>query len=255
MALPAAQFHPPGQGKQVAHVRSEEQDIVQNADQGEQAVGEEHDGETHIEYADADEDQIHQRDDPCFHGDHEKDQELAVGIHSGKGQDHAQVQVIGHVAVEHCKNIRRKNHAAQKNGPCGAGDQRKQIHQDHTAEIEQVEFKCADGMFHRTAQPIEEVEENHVEQGIAAQGLRQQPAEQPPDLSPENGGFVKTQQIVQKSTAVHHAGEGDDAAAKADVEHQITDAFVPVAEAEPLKTAADWIGHSTQLPRNGFLTF
>ena len=110
-------------------------------------------------------------------------------------------------------------------------------------------------MLHCAAQTVEEIEKNNVQKGIAAHGFGQQPGKQPPDLSAKDCGFVKAKQIIQKRAAIYQIGKGYKTAAQADIEHQIGDALVPVAETEPLKTAAKRIVQITQLPRNGFITF
>ena len=60
-------------------------------------------------------------------------------------------------------------------------------------QIKQIEFEGADGCFHSTAQPIEEIQEDHGDECVASQLLGQKPAEQTPDLSFENCRFVEAE--------------------------------------------------------------
>ena len=77
------QLDPPGKGEQIAHIRAEEQEVIEQTDQREQTVGEEHEGIAHIEHTDADEQQVNQCQNPGFHRNHEHDQKLCIGIHGG----------------------------------------------------------------------------------------------------------------------------------------------------------------------------
>ena len=86
-----------------------------------------------------------------------------------------------------------------------------------------------------------------TQEGISAQLFRKQPGYQPPDLTLEDGGLVKAEQLIQEVTAVDEAGEEHGGVAQADVEHQVPDTFVPVSMAEPLEFAAK-VFQENQLP-------
>ena len=53
----------------------------------------------------------------------------------------------------------QENIAANEHRFGGAESHGKQIHENHTAKIEKIEFKGADGGSHGASQPVEEIEE------------------------------------------------------------------------------------------------
>ena len=231
------------------HIRAEEQEIVQQTDQGEQAVGEEGDGIAHVEHIDGNENQVNDRQDPGLHGNDKEHQELGLRVGGTVGQNHAQVQVVGHVAVEVSEYLRRNQHLTDEHHIRGAEDHGKQVHQYDTCQIEQVKFEGTYGHFHMASEPVEEIQENDTQHGASAQLFRQQPGDQPPDLTLEDGSFIEAEEVIQEFASVGNAGEEDHRVAQTDIEHQIPDAPAAVAVAEPLKLAAKIMIQLIQLPK------
>ena len=242
----APQLCPPGQGQQIGYFAAKKQEIVQQADQREQRMGQQVDGIAHIKHIDAHHDQIEQRHDPRPDGNDKENKELTIRIAGGIGKHQAQVQVIGHVAVQIGKLFRCNKILANNHFLSGAENHGKNIHQHHTGGIEQIKLKGADGQFHRPSQPVEEIQEENINQGICAEGIGQQPADQPPDLPLQDFGFIKSQNPVQHLSAVNHGHDRYQSRAQRNVQHEIRNALIPVVKAKTLKLSAE-IFQMTQL--------
>ena len=87
-----------------------------------------------------------------------------------------------------------------------------------------------------SAQHIEEVQENQVNKTAAA--LSEHIGHQPPHLTFENQSFVETKQIIKKCAVANHRQQNNDRIAQGNVQHQVGDAFVPVAKEKPIDSGA-----------------
>lgn len=97
-----AQLDPPGEGDDVGNIFSKEQEIVRDRHKGEQAVGEQTGGSEKGNAVDRQR-QIDQRKDPGLDRNDIQQQEPGIGIHSGKAQKQAHIQIgdICPAAKEH----------------------------------------------------------------------------------------------------------------------------------------------------------
>lgn len=206
------EIDPPGRGDHIQHIAAEEQEIVGKGDKREDIVG-----EFAAKNTDQNDCQIEQRKDPCLHRDDKQQQEIGIGIHGGKAQEQAHVQII---------NIRLtvKDHGVN-------------IHQQNTAEVEQIEFQRAPLALHGIAQRVIADQTDQHEKNITViHGQRI--CKQPPYLPVEDQRPVEEQQGIQKEIAHDLTHEVYHRIADADIEHQIRDAHPPVFVAEALKIPA-----------------
>ena len=120
-------------------------------------------------------------------------------------------------------------------GDDGAEEHSENIHQNHTGEVIQIKLECAHTVFNMLADQIEEVKEKQVNE--TATGLGEHISEQPPNLTLQNLGLIKTQKFVKNNATVDHRHHDNKSVAKGDIEHQIGNALVPVAEAKAFKSS------------------
>ena len=198
----------PGDGEDPDPVLAEEQEVVAQGDQAEEAVGE------GTEQAQKHRQQIQHRQDPSLDGDDEEDQELGIGVKGGVGQKQAHVQ-IGHVGLS------AEDHAVN-------------IHQQHARQIEQVEPQGSPDILDAPAHGIVADHHQHGEEAEAS-GVAQGIGKQPPDLAPEDGLPVKGKEGIQGVAGVDYVHQRPHRRAQGNVKHQIGDALVPVAEAEAVE--------------------
>ena len=142
---------------------------------------------------------------------------MGVGIQGGVGQEQTHVQVV-------------------HRGAAGE-DQTVDIHQHQTRQIEQVEPEGSPLVLNGPAQgEVAQKANGGVEKvsSVIGQGI----GKQPPHLTLQNQGAVKIEDIVQHGIAgdlghqIHHG------TAHADIQHQVGNALVPVAVAQPVKFLA-----------------
>ena len=203
---------PPGSGDHIQHILAEEQEVVGKRNDAEQIAGEGKGDQINDH-----DDQIKQGEDPCLHRDHEEKQEVGVGVHGGIGQEQAQIQ-IGDTGI-------------------AAEDQTVNVHQHHTGEIEEIEFQRAPEILHGSAERVVAQQGNGGEDQ-AAGIIGQRIGDQTPHFTPEDPFPAEVQQIIQKVIAGHGAHQIDHGAAQGNVEHQIGDTLVPVAETKKIKFSA-----------------
>ena len=126
-----------------------------------------------------------------------------------ESQKQAHVQIAGHFSVG---QNRIDN---QGIGDDGAEDHSEDIHQNHTGEIIQVKLEYAHTVFDMSADQIEKVKEKQVNE--TATGLGEHISEQPPNLTLQNFGFIKTQKLVKNNAAVDHGHYNNESVAKGDI--------------------------------------
>lgn len=155
-----------------------------------------------------------------------------------KGENQTQMQIIGHLPINRqdigqidifCLGDRAfRNHGTEDHG--------KDVHQNHAGKIEHIEFQSAHTQFYMPAQHIEKVEEDQFQKTVARLG--EYIGDQPPDLTLKNFAFVKAQQFIKNAAAVDHGHENDDGITQGNVQHQVGNALITVAQAKPIKTGA-----------------
>ena len=163
--------------------------------------------------------QINQRHDPCLDRQDEENHKLAVRVGGSKGQNKAQMQVVGHLPVyrqDVCQvGVFRLGDRAFWND--GAENHGKDVHQHHTGEIKKIKLQRAHGVFHMLTQHIEEVKENQFQK--TASGLGEDIGDQSPDLTLEDFVFVKAEQFINDISTVYHGHKRHDGIAQDNVDH------------------------------------
>ena len=207
-------FDTPGTGQQIQNIRTKEQEVVCQGDDGKK-VGREAERKEIQQYNC----QIDQSEEPGFYGDDKKQQETGVGVHGGVTKEQTEIQ-IGHV------------------GP-STENQTVDVHQYHAGKIEEIKPEGTPAHLHGSAQCVvtEKGDGNEQQIGIArtvGQGI----GEKPPHLAPENQTAVKQQQTVQSIVTGHLADNIDDGSAYRNIKHEIGNTFVPVPYTETVKAAA-----------------
>ena len=211
----------PLHGNHIQHILAEEQEVVGKGNNGEQIVGEGVEQKVH-----QNDHQIQQCKNPGLYRNNEHQQERGVGVHGGIAQEQAGVQV-GHAGTA------AEQHAVD-------------IHHDNAGEIKQVKAQSAPDILHGPADGVVAEQGNRHQQQIPypiGQGIGQQP----PDLPLENQSSVKVQKTVKKGIAQNVAHDVNHGGAQDDVEHQIGDSLVPVAEAKKVKLFAKFFQESQLL--------
>lgn len=206
----------PADGEDVHYILAEEEEIVQNRHQGEQTVREvtfRSEGNHII----GGQDQIHNRKYPGFHRNDEQQQELGIGIQGSVTQKQTQVQVVD-------VGIAAENHAEG-------------IHQNNAGKVVQVKTQGAPQIFHGLAERIVAYQHNQGEEQSAAHG-GQRVGNKPPNLALEDSCPVEAEDTVQDWVAGKNGHQVYHGTADAQVKHQVGNAFVAVAVAEPFKTIA-----------------
>ena len=207
---------PPGHGDYIDDIFAEEQEIVGNGHEGEQAVREESRGGEQGKLSEG-EDQVKQGEDPCLHGDDEEQQEMGIGVQRCVCQEQAQVQGA-HIGI-------------------AAEDHAEYIHHQNAGKIEQVEAESAPDVFHGPSQGIITEQADEGIENIAAvigKGI----GDQPPYLTLENQSPVKIEQVVENVIACHIAHDVHQTRAQGNVEHQVGNTPIAVAEAETVESLA-----------------
>ena len=208
----APRIGPPGHGDHIQYIFAEEQEVVGKGDDGEAVIGEGIDQQA-VEY----QNQIDQREDPCFDRNDEKQQELGIGIHGGIAEEQTQIQVV---------NI------------CpSAEDHTPDIHHHDTAKIEQVEPQCSPDILNGATKGVITEQEHGHQQDIAVEkgeGI----GKQAPDLSLKDRVTIKNQQGIEQRVLRDLGHQIDQRTAQTDVKHQIRDALVAVLETETVEPSA-----------------
>ena len=227
---------PPGHGEQIQHILTGENHIIRQCHQREQIVGEIHHRVAQVKYVDQLQNQVEHRHDPSLDGNDEEDHKLAVRMGGGKQQDQAQVQIIGHVCIN--RDNRTEELIFFQGGNNlrhnRAEDHGIHIHQDHAGKIVQIKLKSTHTVFHHSSQHVEEVKEDQLQKSAA--GLGEYIGDQPPDLALQDRILIEAQQGIQSTATIDHAHDHDQCVAQDDIEHQIGNALIPVAEAEAFET-------------------
>ena len=145
------------------------------------------------------------------------------------------MQITGHFSV----GQNRVNNESVRND--GAEDHCENIHQKHAGKIEHVELQRAHTQLHMPAQHIEKVQEDQLQKAVP--GLGENIGHQPPYLTLKDLGFIKAQQFVKHAAAVDHGHQNDNGIAQGNVQHQIGDTLITVAQAEPVESGAKIFHH------------
>ena len=108
------------------------------------------------------------------------------------------------------------------------------IRQRNAHEVIQIEPEGAPDVFNGPAQGVvAQKQQGRPEQVQSA--VQKGIGDEPPDLAPQDQIRVKGQQLVESLAGIHAVDEIDDAGADGYIKHQIGDALIAVAEAEPVK--------------------
>ena len=142
---------------------------------------------------------------------------MGVGVQRGVGQEQAHVQVVH-------RGVAAENQAVN-------------IHQHQTRQVEEVEPEDAPLIFNGPAQGEVAQQSNGGKQEVSAvvgQGV----GKQPPHLAPKDQRPVKIENVVQHGIPGELGHQVHHGAADTDIQHQVGDALVPVAVAQPVKFLA-----------------
>lgn len=172
-------------------------------------------------------DQINQGQDPGPDGNDEENGKSGIRIAGSIAKQQAQMQAAHHIA-----GIEINGRIQTADGD-PAKSHSENIHQDNAGKIVKIEPQRTPGHFQRTAQSVGAVEHNQREEKTSAAHCKDI-AEQPPNLTFQNGFAVKTKNIVylrisQVSQACYNGRTNNN------IQHQIGDTLVAVFQAKPVK--------------------
>ena len=111
------------------------------------------------------------------------------------------------------------------------------VHHQHAGKVEQIKPKGAPEILDGFSQgPVAQVADGYQQEiGRAGEGC-EHITEQPPDLTLEDQIPVKAQNVLEHKVLGKHAHQIYHCIAQNDIQHQIGDALVSVAEAKNIKT-------------------
>jgi len=205
----------PGHGDDIAHILAEEQEVVHQRHQREQAEGEKpRQGEfQHTEKGDR---QVDQGKDPGFDRNDEHEQKMRIGIKGCIGQKQAHVQIT-------CTGSTAENQAED-------------IHHQHAAEIEQIEAEGSPKVLDGAAERIIAKKDNSGQQNIAGI-IHQRIGEKAPYLTLQNRVPIEAQQIIKRAVTAYAAEKIYNCSTQRNIQHQIGNALVPMPITEALKVS------------------
>ena len=232
-ALPAFLRRMPADevGQEVGDLLAEEQDVVQQGDDRQEPgqVGEgprlqgPHHHDDPADDADGGEDQVDQAEPLHLDRDDEIDAYHLVRQDRRHGQKEAQVDIM-----------RTRFRAQEEGGKVGQQD---------AAEIIDVQPQGAPILLQDLTAPVIEEQADRAPEEAGFHQIGQRVGDQTPDLSPQDGGAVKDQQIIEQRIAlIEQIQQVDHDVADGNEEHQVSQTPVPVLIKKPVHLY-DWIFH------------